>query len=457
MGISSLGLGSSILTQDVIDQLRAADEAGQVTPVELSIANEGDKKDALALLDATMQNLADSISELATPLLYDERAVDVSGTSVSATADSSTDVQDFTLNVVNLATKQIEESGIFGASTDLVASDAGDMKLAIDGEEFTISYEATTTLSELKDLINESAGEKVNATIVQINSGEYQLFVSSVDTGDTQDIVMSDTTGNLLDTRLTTQMSALQTGIDANFEFNGVATTRSSNMVDDLIVGLEVTLESVGSSEVSVTQNRDNLMEKIDSFVEKYNAAMNELNNMVKPSVDAEERGIFSAESTVRGMKKDIQDMINNVSGGVGSFYEYGFDIDKDGVMSIDKDTLNDKLDTNSSNVEAFFGGGTYTNDDGSTVELTGAFVGFETEVEAYTKYNATLDQLSTSITDRLSTLEDKKITVTERLDAKYEILAKQFAAYDSIISRLNSTSSMFTEMANANAAAAAG
>ena len=44
MGISSLGVGSSILTQDILDQLREADESGKITPITLSIANENDKK-----------------------------------------------------------------------------------------------------------------------------------------------------------------------------------------------------------------------------------------------------------------------------------------------------------------------------------------------------------------------------------------------------------------------------
>jgi flagellar capping protein FliD len=68
------------------------------------------------------------------------------------------------------------------------------------------------------------------------------------------------------------------------------------------------------------------------------------------------------------------------------------------------------------------------------------------------TAYDATLDQFN-SITEKISALEDRKLTAVERLDARYEILKKQFAAYDLMISKFNSASSMFTEMANAQAA----
>ncbi len=454
MGISSLGVGSSILTQDVLDQLRAADEAGQITPIDLSLANEGDKKDALKLIDAAMTNLIDSINEIKSQSLYDERKTEISGTVVEVKASANSDVGDFTLEVTTLATKQIEESGAFGSEDELIANDAGTMNLNIDGEDFTIEYDDTTTLKDLKNLINDVAGDKVDATIVQINSGEFRLFVSSVETGTTQDITMTDDSGELKDTRLTDDMTAIQNGVDAEFKFNGQAITRTSNNIDDLITGLDITLKEVGTSDIVVAQDRETIMERFDSFVSHYNSAMTELDKMTKPSTDSEERGIFSGESTIKNMKRTVQDMISTIGGGVGTMPDYGFDIDKDGKMTLDKDILNDMLDENSTNVEAFFAGGTFTNADDTTTEVDGAFTELSTIVEGYTKYNATLDQFKNSIADTISSLEDKKTNATQRLDAKYEIMKKQFAAYDLMISKINSASSMFVQMANAQTAA---
>ena len=195
-------------------------------------------------------------------------------------------------------------------------------------------------------------------------------------------------------------------------------------------------------------------MEKFDSFVEKYNAAITELESMTKPSVESSDRGIFSSESTIKSMKNAIEDMITSVGGSVGSLIDYGFDVDEFGSMTLDKTVLNTALDDSPTNVEAFFAGGTYTNDDLTTVELTGAFVEMSTISESYTAFNATLDEFGSSITDRISSLEDKKISETEKLDAKYAILQKQFIAYDLMISKLNSASSMFVQIANAQTAA---
>lgn len=447
MAISSLGVGSSILTQDVLDQLRKADEAQFIRPVDLSITNENDKKKALELVDANMTNLIDSIDALKTPLLYDERTTSVVGTSVEVTAAANTDIQDFTLDVVNLATKQIEQSGTFALADDFVGS-GGQINLNIDGQDFLIDYTATTTLTELKDLINDVAGEKVDATIVQISSGQFSLFVSSADTGTTQDITISDVTGTL-DARLTTGLTAIQTGVDANFTFNGQPITRTSNNVTDLIVGLDITLKEVGSSTVSVAQDREGIMTKIDSFVAKYNAAITELSKVTKSSTDSEERGIFSSESTIKSMKRALENMFGSVGGGVGTMSDFGFDIDKDGKMSVDKGILNTKMDEDPTNVEAFFSGGMFTNADGTQTAVSGVFNEMSVTVGQYTTYNATLDRFKDSIKDRISALEERKTSATERLDAKYAILAKQYAAYDAMIAKLNNASSMFTEMAN--------
>ncbi|MDA7818234.1 flagellar filament capping protein FliD [Sulfurimonas sp.] len=473
MAISSLGVGNNILTQDVLDQLRKADEAGRIRPVELKLADANDKQDALKLIDASMTNFIDSINELKSVLLWNERSATVnSGTSVEITADSNTDVQDFTLNVTQLAEKQIEQSGKFASEGAFVGS-GGQMNLNIDGTDYAIDYTATTTLKELKNLINDVAGEKVDATLLNVGATDVRLVISSVDTGVGQDITITNVTGTL-DANLTTNTSFvadneldplahvyanLKSAESAEFTFNGQAITRTSNEIDDLITGLTITLKEVGSSEVSVAQDRTSILEKFDSFVEKYNSNMTELDKMTKASTDSETRGIFSSDSTVKSMKRAIADMMYSLGGGVDSMINYGFEIDKDGVMTLDKTLLEQKLDDEPINTQAFFSGGDFTSIDPNTLlttvtTVTGTFAEMSTIVESYTKVNTTLDQLKDSLSENIKTLEERKITATERLDSKYEIMKKQFAAYGLMISKINSASSMFVQIANAQTAA---
>ncbi|MDQ7042739.1 MAG: flagellar filament capping protein FliD [Sulfurimonas sp.] len=458
MGISALGTGSGILTQDLLDQLRASDEAVQITPIDLSIAFENDKKNAFEILDAKITNFNDSVNALKTPALFDERLTAVTGTSVAVTAAANSDLQDFTLDVTQLATKQIEQSGSFGTTTDLIATAAGSMNLNVDGVDFTINYDATTTLSDLKTSINTIAGDKVNATIVQIATGDYRLFLNSVDTGSTQDITITDIGGNLSDdggataggTKLTTGLTAVQTGIDANFTYNGQAITRTSNNVTDLITGYDITLQELGVSQVSVSQNTQSILEKVDSFVTKYNDLIDELSKLTQSSVDSAAKGIFSGDSTIKSFQRAIENSIGNVGEGVASMYEFGFDVDKSGKLSLDSTLLSDKVKNDGKNVEAIFSGGDYTNANGVTTTVTGMFTEMYVVSNEYAKSTGILGDYQSTITAKISSLEDNKLKVIERLDSRYEILKKQYAAYDLLISRFNNTSNIFTDLQNA-------
>ncbi len=471
MGISSLGVGSSILTQDVVDQLREVDEKAHLEPITLNIANENDKKDALDVIDASMNNLKDSINEMKSHSIFIERSTEVTGTAVSVVALVNTDVQDFTLTVDKLATKQIQESGIFSSEDALIANKGevteeedeegnthevetpSSLTVSISGTDFEIAYDSTTTLKDLKKSINNVAGEKFDVTIAQINDGEFTLFLSSVETGKNQEITITDNSGNLKDDKLTS-LTELQAGANSEFTFNGKAVERTTNNVKDLISGLSITLQETGTSVVSVTQNREEIMNRVDSFVSKYNSTMNELNKVTKSSVDSSEKGIFSAESTIKNMKKTIANLFNNIDKSAGSLMDFGFDIDKDGFLTLDKTVFETNLDENSKNLEVFLAGGTFTKSDESTLELKGAFVEMSTIIESYTRLGRTLDTFQDSISVKIKAYEDEKVSATESLDSKYSIMKKRFIAYDAMISKFNSTSSMFKQMIDAQNAA---
>jgi flagellar hook-associated protein 2 len=463
MAISSLGLGSGVLTQDVLDKLRKGDEAQRITPIDFELALAKDKKAAFSTLDANMTNLIDSINELKSQNLYDQRTADITGSSVEVTADANADVQDFTLDVTQLATKEIDESDAFGAESDKIATDSGSMTIDIndaDGnttKSFDIDYDADMTLKDLKNAINKVAGSDVKASIVKVGDGDVRLFLNAVHEGVDQKFSITDNDGNLSDdggntnggTNLTDNLSTVQDGVDAEFTFNGQDIRRSSNQVDDLVTGYHIKLLELGSSDVSVKQNRDEIMKRIDSFVKKYNSAMNEITSLTKNSTNKDERGIFASESTIKSMQSTIRNALDTIGDGVGTIYDYGFDVDKNGKLSVNKDTLNEKLDKNAKNVEVFFSGGDFDNGDGTTTTIDGAFTELSKTVESYTAYNQTLDQFKNDLNDYTSNLEDKRTTTMERLNSKYETLQKQWASYDSLISRLNSSANAFIQMIN--------
>jgi len=452
MAISSLGAGAGILTQDLLDQLREADQAQYIDPLDSRVTEEKKKQDAFKVIDAYMDNVDGSLSTLTEYGVFEARAATSSNEdAATVTAADSSDIQDFSLEVLNLATKEIEQSGTFTSKTSEIASAPGKLDLTVGSKTYTIDYTSSATLEDLKNLINKEASDSVTATIVQIAEDDFRLFLNAKESGEGQEISIVDVVGEGegLNTALTTGMSNVQDAVDAQFKYNSQTITRSSNVVDDLLSGVTITLKEAGTTNVSVEQDRDNIASKIENFISKYNSALYQLGEDTKSSENADERGIFSNESIIKSMKSDMLNMIVRSGEGVGRLQDYGIEIEDDGRLSLDTATLNQMLDENPQNVQAFFAGGTFTKSDGSEVELEGAFVEIQEDVSKYTSYNATLDQYGNLLTSKLESLDEQRTKALERLTVKYEIMAKQFAAYDLVITQLNSVSTMFTDLVN--------
>ena len=458
MGISSLGAGGGVLTQDLLDKLREADQAQHINPLDTRKATETKKQDAFNVINAYMDNVDASLGSLNEYGVFESRTASSSNEdAATVTAADSSDIQDFSLEVVNLATKEIAQSAplAFATKESTVATGSGQMKLKVGSETFTIDYDATTTLEGLKDLINKEAGDSVSATVVQVKDGDYRLFLNAKESGLNQDIAIEDLSGadTFLNAALTTGLDEVQDGLDAEFKYNGQTIERSSNEVKDLLSGVTITLKEVGTTNVSVKQNRENIASKIENFISKYNSALYQLTTDTKSSENAEERGIFSGESFMKTMKADMLSIVGTAGGGVGRVQDYGIEVNDDGSLKLDTTKLNEMLEANPDNVQAFFTGGTFTKDDGSEVTLDGAFVEMEEEIEKYTKYNQSLDQYKNLLEDKIESITEQRSKAMERLTSKYEIMAKQFAAYDAVITQLNNVSSMFTNLVNSESA----
>jgi len=456
MGISSLGAGSSILTQDVIDQLKAADSAKFVDPIDAKIKDENSKQMAFETTQAGVDSVYESLKSVNEYGVFEGRTTSLSNEDVvDVTAVEGSDIQDFTLDVTQIATKEIVESGQFDTKDSKIADGDGTMDLSVGDKTFSIDYNASTTLGDLKDLINDKAGDSVSATIIQVADGDYRLMLSSVETGTDKAISISDSDdGSLVDqlkddTDDTDGMTNVQEGVNAEFKFNGLDIIRSTNSVDDLLSGVTIKLKDVGKTDVNVEQDRDKIEDRITNFIDKYNSTMYQLGQDTKSSQDEDERGVFSSDTTIKNMKIDLINVITSAGGDGGRLQDFGIKVDNDGRLSLDSELLNKKLDEDPENVHSYFIGGTYTQDDGSTIELHGAFADIEDQFAKYSKGGAILDKYSDSITTRLDSLSTQREKAVDRLDSSYATMAKKFAAYDLMISQYNQTSDMFTQMMN--------
>jgi len=275
MSVSSLGAGAGILTQDVIDKLKAADTTAIITPIDNKITLQKQKGTALDLLNSLLTSFKTSVSALDDDTLYQKRSVSGTTTSVGVTATAGVSVQDFSISDTQLALKNVKESGSFSSTTAKVSTGSGTMTLAIDGESFDINYTSATTLDDLKNAINDNAGSKIKATTLQVGTNDYRLILTSVDTGADQTISISDSASGSLNSSLyaslkTTKSQAFSAPTDTiasgsgnltiaigtnNYVVNYDATTTLSGLATAINTAVGSSVASIDSNNKLVLQS----------------------------------------------------------------------------------------------------------------------------------------------------------------------------------------------------------
>ena len=453
--VSSLGIGSSVLTADVIDKLKAADTANIVTPIDKKITLQAQKESALNLLSSLLSSIKANVSSLSDDTLYQKRTVSGNSDAVSVTALSGSAIQSFSITDTVMAKKGILESGAFSSTTATVSSGSGTMSLAIDGQTFDIDYTASTTLTDLEESIASAAGEKVTASILQTGANEYHLVLTSKETGADQTISLSDSVGGTLNNELKTYdittnptgVQSIQTASDASFKYNGISITRASNSVDDLIVGVTINLlQDAGSTNISISQNTTAISDELKNLATSYNTLIKQLDDMTLSDLANGKVGIFNGDNTIKAIKREVTKMITSVNANGDSLAQYGIGLDQNGTMTFTKSAFDTKMSADPTALEAFFSGST----DASGEYTEGVFGNFNTLLDSYTKSSGLMSTLLDGSKNETKTLNSERTRASALLTARYDTMTTRFAMYDAIISKINSQFSSLQMQINA-------
>ncbi|MCI4399553.1 MAG: flagellar filament capping protein FliD [Campylobacteraceae bacterium] len=250
-------------------------------------------------------------------------------------------------------------------STDIAA---GDIKInGVNIGAISISGKnADDSATAIKDAINlkttdtgVSAEIDGNGKLVLKNSsgGKIELVTSNGAYSKTG-LLSSDGTN-------TTAATALQVAQDAKFTFNGINMQRSTNSITDIITGATISLNKVTSSNVnlSIKQDTSGIPDLVNTFVSAFNSASSKIKDLTAYNSDTKQSGSLQGLSDVTSLYSTFASIITSRSKNGASLMDYGFSLDKTGMLSVDTTTLNSKLSENPSALEALFrGSSTVTN-----------------------------------------------------------------------------------------------
>jgi flagellar hook-associated protein 2 len=450
--INSLGIGSNVLTADIIEKLKSNDENMIIKPIDNKISLQKQKGEALKLMGSLFSSFQSNINALAEGTLYQARTVSGNTSNVSVTSKSGVSVQSFSVSNVQLALNDVKQSGAFTSPQMTVASGNGTMTLASGGLSFNVNYTNTMSLEELKEAINTEAGDKIKASILQVGTSDYRLVLRSAETGTDQAITISDSMGGSLSAKIgsvydeTTNpdgMQSIQSARDASFKYNGITLTRSKNTVDDIIVGVTINLlqETTSSANISIVQDVEAVASEMSALVQSYNTLTSQLKDMTIANVEEGKIGIFNGDSSINQITREINRIMTSMDKSGFSLAQFGIDLNESGTMSFNNTAFTAKFNENPTAAETFF-----SKVDSDTTTQDGVFARLKELAERYTGRTGIMSNLTTGSDNDLKSLNANKVRSQALLNARYESMTARFIQYDSIISKLNNQFSSLSQ-----------
>ena len=389
--VTNLGIGTknSGLNDELIKKLKEADEAGQIKPLTTRLEKNELKQKDLAALKTLVSNVNVSGKTLGGEALYLKRNTNNAGKSVTASAANGVSVQSFSIDVQKLAQKDTFQSKNFKNSSSMVgATNTGSFDVEIDGQKFSIGVTRSTTYQDIVDKINDISGGKLQARILNVGGEKpNQIMLQSGKTGATQNIKISNDTSGILDKlgwddtqfqdtdengalltnpdgspKMTSNLekNRIQKAQDAEFTYNGVNVKRDKNTFDDLRPGVTITLNETGRTNVSISQNTDEVIKAVEEFIKDYNLMT--MNLGIATSYDEEKgAGTFQGVSEISGLRSNIGRLINGQDSEGKALSKFGITPDKDGQLQLDLNKFNAALSKDPEEIQKFFMGSNKT------------------------------------------------------------------------------------------------
>nr|WP_321312394.1 flagellar filament capping protein FliD [uncultured Campylobacter sp.] len=398
---AQLNIASSILTQDVIDGLKDADESVQIKPLTLKIDKNTKKQADITALTTLVSTLKTSYADVANETAMLKRTVSAAGSgSVTANVEAGVAEQTVRLSVSQLAQVDSYQSKGFKSRSDTLTGISSDqsLTLSVGDKSVDIKVGASTTLEDIINQINDGAGDAIKASIVNTGGKNgYKMILQSKESGEKNQIKFSvkgdkaDGAKQVLSalgfnatekevkddkTQATTgfdfsfnftgsEAKQLQKAQDAKFNFNGIDITRSSNSVDDLIIGVTFNLNNVDEknsttgalkeSVITIGKDTDAVVKSLKSMVTAYNDLISNISTATSYDRENGVAGTLNGMSEITGIKRKLQNLFESSNSDGKSLQNFGFSFTEKGVLSVDESKLKDTISKDYEGFKSFF------------------------------------------------------------------------------------------------------
>ena len=374
--ISSLGIGSGVLTSDLVDQLVQAERA----PTENRLAKKTEQTQALisayGKLRSAITELRLPMRQLSAPDNLKAFSASSSNEDIAVSVDSANASRGtYSVDVTSLASAQALASRDVFADRDSTSVGQGSLTLNVGDKTTNITIDSSNdTLQGLANAINE-ADAGVSAGVIDTGSG-FQLVFSADETGTANSVSISvsgDSGGTNTDNQGLSRFafnadmdadSGLQQTIaasDAVMKINGVEVTRSTNSFENVIDGLTFDIAATGTSTIKVEQDFGAVADRVQGFVDKFNSLQSTIDKLAGFNAEAGVGSLLTGDSTVRTIQNQLRQVLTRVVPGlenanVRSLADVGITTNfETGGLEFDREIFEEQLKNNPDDVTALF------------------------------------------------------------------------------------------------------
>lgn len=472
-GLDVSAIVSALVNADVAPRNNSINRREADLKAELTAV--GTLKSSLTQLDASLEDLTDGSA-------FDQITIEAP-TEVDVVQTGSPADGQYSINVSALAASQVVASGGFASATATVGTGTLTIEVgtptyasgssgpysafsADASKTVTVTIDSSNnTLAGIRDAINASAAG-VTASLVVDGSQTRLLYTSDTSGASTAiSVTVDDDDGNDSDG---SNLSALGYGLsagfsnmtearsaqDAAFSLNGLALTNSSNTINGLVDGLDVTLKKVTSGTEMITVKSDSaaIERTVQSFVDAYNSYQSTLSSLMDYQSIA---GALSGDSTARRIQSAIRagttGQLDLASNAYTMLSQLGITADRYGKLTLSSTEFQSALSANASDVKEFFAGATITSNLSDNTNNLGLTDKLREIIETYTdNTSGMLASRETRINDSLRDLEDDKLSILARMESLEERYTRQFTAMDTLVSQLQGTSDFLSNQMDA-------
>ena len=210
------------------------------------------------------------------------------------------------------------------------------------------------------------------------------------------------------------------------------------NAISDIITGVTLDLESLGSGTLVIAGNTTEIAANIQDFVNAFNTLISFIDEQTAFNAETFETGTlfgnFAVQSLENSLRRIATGQVTGLTGNFEFLSQIGITTQNDGTLFVDDVKLNDALTTDLTNVVELF---TSTN---------GVITQLDTEISVLLDssqqgpLSAELDSLTKSIDD----LNDTLLRMDERLELFEKSIRQEFTNLEIILGQLDAQRNAF-------------